>query len=100
MCIGKDRLVFTGTLGTMTASAMAPITAARRMSLFVLVLLVQWWPMAAWGAWALFVKDPNDIPAMLYYLGIIFNNLGGVFNLIILLVIYKDGNRVHVASST
>ena len=92
--------ILTETLGDMAVSAMAPITSARRMSFFVLALLVQWWPMAAWGTWALFVDDPNDIPAILYFFGIIFNNLGGVFNLIIYLVLNKKDNRSSQTESS
>ena len=70
----------------MTTSMSASHRAARAMSLFVAAFFIQWWSMVVFGIWDL---TGNVVPQPVVHLVTIFTNLGGVLNLIVLLLIRR-----------
>ena len=78
------------TLGKQTSITKMKHTAARAMSVFVLVFLVQWWAMAVYGLWSFI--DPQAVPATIYHLVTTFSNVGGILNFIVYIYIRR---RLH-----
>lgn len=64
--------------------------AARAMSVFVLVFLIQWWAMAVYGLWTFI--DPAAVPATIYHLVTTFSNIGGLLNSLVYIYIKR---RLH-----
>lgn len=64
----------------------APSRAARSMLLFVFAFFIQWWPNFVFGLWSL--KD-SEIPQALFHIMVVFANLGGVFNLVVYVIIRR-----------
>ena len=73
------------TLGSKPASVKAEHQAAKAMSLFVAAFFVQWWALSIYGIWALVGQVPEEY----FYLLITFDNLGGVFNLVVYILIRR-----------
>ena len=72
-------------LGQNTSSRNAAIKAAQSMSLFVVAFFVQWSSGGVFAAWALF----DTVPIVLFHLITIFNNIGGVLNLIVYVIVRR-----------
>ena len=60
-------------------------TSARNMSLFVAVFFIQWAPLVAYSVYALV----DQVPEVLLYLCIVLNNIGGVLNGIVFVIIKR-----------
>ena len=73
------------TLGTKPASVRAEHQAAKAMSLFVAAFFIQWWALSIYGIWALMGQVPEEY----FYLLITFDNLGGLFNLCVYIIIRR-----------
>ena len=95
------------TLGTKPASVRAEHQAAKAMSLFVAAFFIQWWALSIYGIWALVGQVPEEY----FYLLITFDNLGGIFNLGVYIIIRRrkltqgektsvDGKGTHVDKET
>ncbi|XP_062580350.1 uncharacterized protein LOC134242277 [Saccostrea cucullata] len=54
------------TLGKQALTTRMRHAAARAMSVFVLVFLIQWWAMAVYGLWSFI--EPEAVPAPIYHL--------------------------------
>ncbi|XP_062610876.1 uncharacterized protein LOC134272691 [Saccostrea cucullata] len=66
------------TLGKQALTTRMRHAAARAMSVFVLVFLIQWWAMAVYGLWSFI--EPEAVPAPIYHLVTTFSNVGGILN--------------------
>jgi len=64
----------------------ASTRVARSISLFVFAFFIQWWPNFVFGLWSVLVDDPRDI---FDNVKVIFANLGGVFNLVVYVIIRR-----------
>ncbi|XP_052820271.1 uncharacterized protein LOC128246109 [Mya arenaria] len=91
--IRSDAMISKHRLGTNANAVGRHIKAAKRMLTFVFAFVVQWWCFGLFGAWSLFVDSPLEIPEILNYFGVVFTNLGGVFNLVVYLLVFKDKSR-------
>ncbi|WAR14951.1 hypothetical protein MAR_005056 [Mya arenaria] len=80
-------------LGTNASAVKRHIKAAKRMSMFVLVFVAQWWCFGLVCAWSLFVDNLLEIPEHLNYFMVIFTNLGGVLNLVVYLLVFRNKSR-------
>ncbi|XP_052791979.1 uncharacterized protein LOC128226127 [Mya arenaria] len=74
------------TLGPKSTTQRATYRAARSMSMFVLAFIAQWWALALHGAWG---QISRPVPNIFFYIVPIFTNLGGVFTLIVFIVIRR-----------
>ncbi|KAL4217515.1 hypothetical protein ACF0H5_023964 [Mactra antiquata] len=66
-------------------TAHASRNTARRMSLFVAVFVLQWFPVGVYGVWNLI----EPVHPILLHAGAIFPNLGGCFNLAVCLILRR-----------
>ena len=83
--IGSETKRLRETLGDKPASVRASHRAAKAMSLFVAAFFIQWWALTVYGVWALV----GTVPEEWFYLLITFDNLGGVLNLGVYIIIRK-----------
>ena len=72
-------------LGQNASSKKAAVNAAQSMSLFVVAFFVQWSCGGVFGAWSLF----EPVPAILFHLMTIFDNIGGILNLIVYVIVRR-----------
>ena len=70
--------------------------AARSFLLFVVAFFIQWWASFVFGLWSLFAEE---VPQLLFNGMVIFANLGGVFNLIVYVIMRRRGLRTRDRSS-
>ncbi|XP_062606939.1 uncharacterized protein LOC134268711 [Saccostrea cucullata] len=73
------------TIGQKSVTMRMAHNAARNMTFFVAAFFVQWWAFAIYGVWALV----DHVPQILFQFVTIFNNLGGVVNLVVYIFIRK-----------
>lgn len=83
--IYKDSKALADVLGESAQSIKSIHNAAKNMSLFVAVFFVQWFSLAAYSITALL----GNVPEVVLYLAIFFNNFGGVLNGIVFIIIKR-----------
>ncbi|WAR27748.1 hypothetical protein MAR_013452 [Mya arenaria] len=83
-------------LGAHCAAQSIPIKAAKAMSLFVGAFFIQWMVVSVYGTWAMV---NNGVPDFLEHLYHILPDIGGLLNLIVLLMI-RRGNLLSNKKTT
>ncbi|KAL4217514.1 hypothetical protein ACF0H5_023963 [Mactra antiquata] len=68
---------------------------ARRMSLFVVVFVLQWFPVSVHSLWNLI----QPVHPIMLHIAVIFPNLGGCFNLAVCLLIRRSRKRERCKSN-
>ena len=76
-------------LGNDAQSRKSIHNSARNMSLFVLVFFIQWYSLVAYAISGMI----GHIPDVILYLAISFNNIGGLLNGIVFIIIVKRAKR-------
>ncbi|XP_062595460.1 uncharacterized protein LOC134256815 [Saccostrea cucullata] len=79
-----------GTIGEKANSDRKSAQAAKNMSLFVLVFIIQWWALVVYGAWQMAVEN---VPLEMFLLVTTFSNIGGVLNGIVFLLMRRNKKR-------
>ncbi|WAR14913.1 hypothetical protein MAR_005018 [Mya arenaria] len=97
--IRSDALIRKYRFGTNANAVGRHIKAAKRMLMFVFAFVFQWWCFGLFGAWSLFVDNPLEIPEILNYFGVVFTNLGGVFNLVVYLLVFRNKSKQLMSKS-
>ena len=68
-----------------TSNRRAAVSAARRMSLFVVAFFVQWCCTSTYSAWGIF----GTPPVVLFHMVTVFANTGGILNLMVYIVVHR-----------
>lgn len=93
--IYKDSKALADVLGESAQSIKSIHNAAKNMSLFVAVFFVQWFSLAAYSITALL----GNVPEVILYLAIFFNNFGGVLNGIVFIIIKRRKRKKALRKS-